>query len=251
MSPGNLTFRQIADRYRAKIAQGEYRQGDQLPSVRDIAAELGTSPGTASSALRQLESEQLIKISRRGAFVAEPRAVHAPADRLRISKGGPAPGEVETVREAAVIPFGEQYAYVAGCLGAESSTGHVVRREKVVSQAGQPLGLVVTWYPVALTAAVPELAVPAPIEGGEAALIAERTGRHVVRGEDFWEGRGARDDREAHAVGVDVGTPILAGAWIWRDDAGGVIEYGEIVSLGTRVIKYEYEYESQQQGAGS
>jgi GntR family transcriptional regulator len=241
VNTGAATFRAIADHYRAKITAGDYRQGDKLPSVRSIAAELGVSPNTASGALRQLQSERLIRITHRGAYVDAPRAMHGPADRLRISRGGRAPGEVEHVREAAVIPFGEQYAYVAGCLGAETTAGHVVRREKVISHAGRPLGLEVTWYPVSLMAAVPELAVPTSIEGGEAALIAERTGRRVASGEDFWEGRGARDDREAAGVGVDVGSPILAGAWIWRDRAGDVIEYGEVVSVATRVIKYEYE----------
>lgn len=246
MSAEIRTFRQVADHYRAKIAAGEYVEGNQLPSIRQIASELGVSPNTATGALRQLESEKLIRITQRGAFVDAPRAAHTPADRLRISRGGPAPGEVETVREAGVIPFGEQYAYVAGQLGVDP-IGHVVRREKILSQGGQPTGLVVTWYAVAFVAVVPELAVPASIEGGEAALIGERVGKRVVQGEDFWEGRGARDNRESDAVGISVGDPILAGAWLWRDRDGGVIEYGEIVSLGKRSIRYEYEME----GAGT
>jgi GntR family transcriptional regulator len=235
-------FRRIADHYRAAIASGEYREGDKLPTYAEVVTQFKTASSTVTSAMRQLQAEKLVTITQRGTFVAAPRAVHTPADRLRISRGGIAPGETEAVREAGVIPFGEQYAYVAGQLGVEES-GHVVRREKILSHAGQPLGLAVSWYPVAFIAAVPELAVPAPIEGGEAALIAKRTGRYVTNGEDFWEGRGARDEREAGGVGVEVGAPILAGAWVWRDRAGDVIEYGEIVSLGTRVIKYEYEYE--------
>ncbi len=241
MSTGaNLPFRRIADLYRARIIAGEYGEGDRLPPITDIAAEQHVAPATVTSAMRQLQSEKLVTITRRGTVVSAPRGLHTPDDRLKISRGAAAPGEVETVREAGVIPFGDEYAYVAGHLN-DDAAGHVVRREKVISQLGKPIGLAVTWYPVRYIPTVPELAVPAPIAGGETSLIAERTGKRVIQGEDFWEGRGARDDREADAVGVAIGDPILAGAWLWRDPDGDVIEYGETVLISKRAIRYEYE----------
>lgn len=68
--------------------------------------------------------------------------------------------------------------------------------------------------------------------------VRRAVGRTVQRGEDAVEARSA-DEREASALQVAVGTPILAGAWQWSD-ASGVIEYGEYVSPPGNVVTYRY-----------
>lgn len=234
-------FRRVAAYYRSAILAGQYGAGERLPSHASIAAEHGVSIGTAGNAMRLLASEGLVTIGtgQKGTTVAPLAGATTAADRLRLYRGERPPTDLETVREAGVIPYGEQYAYVAGLLG-EDDDGHVVRRESLFSQGGRPVELVVTWHPVSLLPAVPELAVPEPIPGGEGALIAQRTKKAIHRGEDFWRARGARDLREADALSVDIGTPILAGAWLWHAESG-VVEYGEVCSLADRVIRYEYE----------
>lgn len=232
-------FLRVADHYRAAIAQGEYSPGDRLPTAVEIASQHDVSADTARAAMRLLAAEGVVITTTKGTKVAPLNGASSPADRLRLYRGERPPTDLETVREAGVIPYGEQYAYVAGLLG-EQDGGHVVRRESVFSQGGRPVELVVTWHPVDLLPVVPELAVPEPIPGGEAALIAQRTNHAIRRGEDFWRARGVRDSREADALGVDIGAPILAGAWLWHA-ASGVVEYGEVCSLADRVIRYEYE----------
>ena len=75
--------------------------------------------------------------------------------------------------------------------------------------------------------------------GGPAEVIATITGRHVTHAQDHLEGREA-DTREANALGIPVGSPILAGAHVWSDKEG-VILYGEWVMPPKRVVSYSYE----------
>jgi DNA-binding transcriptional regulator YhcF (GntR family) len=64
------------------IACGEYRPGDRLPSVRELAAEAGVAPMTVSQVYRGLRAAGLIEArAGSGTFVAR-REGAAPADRL-------------------------------------------------------------------------------------------------------------------------------------------------------------------------
>lgn len=51
---------QAADALRSRIAEGSFRPGDKLPSVRKLSEELGLNPATVVSAYRILSSEGLI-----------------------------------------------------------------------------------------------------------------------------------------------------------------------------------------------
>jgi GntR family transcriptional regulator len=87
--------------------------------------------------------------------------------------------------------------------------------------------------------AVPELREARPIHDGAVAHIEQATGRRVSSSRDYYEAREA-DAREATAIGVRIGSPVLAGTYIWGDESG-VIEYGEFVLPAKRVISYSYE----------
>lgn len=58
-------YRQLRDRVVAMILDGLLREGDPLPSVRNIAAEYRVNPLTVLKGYRQLVDEQLVE-SRRG-----------------------------------------------------------------------------------------------------------------------------------------------------------------------------------------
>ena len=61
---------QIRRCIRQAIAIGEVRPGDELPSVRQLAADLGIHWNTVARAYRRLRDEGLLAIGRgRGAFV--------------------------------------------------------------------------------------------------------------------------------------------------------------------------------------
>lgn len=66
-------WRQIAQIYRDRIASGELRPGDRLPSIRSIAQEFEVATTTAQKVIEALRNEGLAVTSPMGTFVAERR----------------------------------------------------------------------------------------------------------------------------------------------------------------------------------
>ena len=61
---------QIMDGLRQQISSGVLRQGDRLPSVRELAVELSINPNTIQRSYRQLEMEGWIAtVPGKGCFV--------------------------------------------------------------------------------------------------------------------------------------------------------------------------------------
>jgi len=64
-------YAQIADRVRVAIAAGDLKEGDALPSVRALAAELRVNPATIVQAYRALEREAIVELRQgAGTFIA-------------------------------------------------------------------------------------------------------------------------------------------------------------------------------------
>lgn len=65
-------YRQIRDRVVAMILEGVLKEGDPLPSVRNVAAEYRVNPLTVLKGYQQLVDENLVEARRgRGMFVNE------------------------------------------------------------------------------------------------------------------------------------------------------------------------------------
>ncbi|WP_308638181.1 GntR family transcriptional regulator [Paenibacillus silvisoli] len=65
-------YRIIIDAYTERIANGELRAGDKLPTGPEIAEQFGVSAITVTHAMRELEASGLIKrIKKKGTFVTE------------------------------------------------------------------------------------------------------------------------------------------------------------------------------------
>ncbi len=63
-------YRQIRDRVVAMILDGVLKEGDPLPSVRQVAAETRVNPLTVLKSYQQLVDEQLVESKRgRGMFI--------------------------------------------------------------------------------------------------------------------------------------------------------------------------------------
>jgi len=63
-------YRQIRDRVVAMILDGVLKEGDPLPSVRNVAAEYRVNPLTVLKAYQQLVDEELVETRRgRGMFI--------------------------------------------------------------------------------------------------------------------------------------------------------------------------------------
>jgi GntR family transcriptional regulator len=67
---GQPIYRQLRDRIVAMILEGVLSEGDPLPSVRNVAAELRVNPITVMKGYQQLVDEQLVEMRRgRGMFI--------------------------------------------------------------------------------------------------------------------------------------------------------------------------------------
>lgn len=83
---GQPIFRQVIDQIRRQVMAGQLREGEQLPSVRDLAMQLRVNPMTISKAYGLLEMEGILE-RRRGvglfvAAIARDKAGRTKADML-------------------------------------------------------------------------------------------------------------------------------------------------------------------------
>ena len=83
-------FRQLVDQFHFAITAGELKQGEKLPSIREMAREYAIAPNTVSKAYRQLEFRGLIRSQDRSGFV-----VAGAADRSRYQARGVSAGKTE------------------------------------------------------------------------------------------------------------------------------------------------------------
>ena len=73
IDPGDARplYLQIMDEVRRALVVGSLREGDPLPSVRELAAELVVNPRTVRQAYQELEREGVVHVKRGlGTFVA-------------------------------------------------------------------------------------------------------------------------------------------------------------------------------------
>lgn len=63
-------FEQIANNYKKLIITGVFKNGEYLPSCRELARELGINPNTVARAYKQLEDEGfVIALIKKGVYV--------------------------------------------------------------------------------------------------------------------------------------------------------------------------------------
>ena len=66
-------YQQVADGIRALIAGGELHEGQKLPPVRQIAADLGVNLNTIAVAYRELQEDGLIVVKHGSGATVAPR----------------------------------------------------------------------------------------------------------------------------------------------------------------------------------
>lgn len=65
-------YAQLVEQITQRIVSGEYRAGDKLPSVRDLAQEAAVNPNTMQKALAELERSGLVYTQRTaGRYITE------------------------------------------------------------------------------------------------------------------------------------------------------------------------------------
>lgn len=64
-------YEQLYKRITELVIKGELKQDDKLPSVRELAKELGVNPNTVAKAFQMLERDKVIySLQGRGSFIA-------------------------------------------------------------------------------------------------------------------------------------------------------------------------------------
>ena len=175
---------QIIEHYRQEIRKGRLKDGDMLPSGREIAKQFGVSLATAAKVAGGLQALGLVT-PRPGAGTVV-TASRPPADRAR---GGPLlitlasrspmrPGDHARVLGAEVVPAPQN---VAVQLGAEP-LAEVIRRRQATIRDGTTVALLTSWFPGSLAETIPDLL-------SKARLTDEIGGYHPAWGEDWVSAR--------------------------------------------------------------
>ncbi len=227
---------QIHDHYKALILDGALYPRQVLPPIRQIADDFSVSPETAQKAVTMLKDSGLTVTTHQGTFVADDLRIERTAgERLTRTVEG-VHGEHVEVTAAGIVPAP---IYVAEILGIDPGT-LLIRREEITRREDRPRMLAVDWIPDHHAKDLcAHLLQRAPVEGGTIGAVERATSRPVAFDREALRGRGA-DKREADALGLAIGTPILAGVHRFLDADGGCLLYGEWVLPPDTVVCYSY-----------
>jgi DNA-binding transcriptional regulator YhcF (GntR family) len=104
---GVAPWRQVRDQIAARIGSGELPVGARLPTIRQLARDLGLAAGTVARAYRELEAAGVLQTARRQGTVVAQRVVPAEAaQQLRLAAAG-------YVTTALALGFGVEEAIAA------------------------------------------------------------------------------------------------------------------------------------------
>lgn len=232
-------YLRIVDNYRTRILSGELKDGDALPSTRQLVAEWGVAHATAAKVLTTLASEGLAVTGPAGSTVSTRSLGQAPADLLRSAR-----------RRGRIYPDGVVGRIVSAELVADPpghvleglalEAGPVVRRRRVTGHVSGPVVAVSTsWLPGGLAESVPALLGSDRLQGGTIGAVEAVTGRRVTSGVD--QVRVVRLDAEtAEAFGEAEGVSAVGGFNWWRDEEGETVEFGEFVVHPEHTLTYTY-----------
>jgi GntR family transcriptional regulator len=169
---------EIANDLRAKIKDGTYPPGTQLPPENQLREQWGrVTHGTVRNALNQLRNEGLVVSYRgRGVFVQEPTEI--PPVRWKPDTPGELRGYHATQARRKQRPA-YRYAVrrelppddVAQWLDLDPGT-EVLVRDRLLQSSGEPPDMLsVTWHPLETVERIPRLAEETPPAEGEGSLI--------------------------------------------------------------------------------
>lgn len=81
-------YRQVADQMRTLMVEGRLRAGEQVPTVRELAVDLGVHHNTIAQAYRELAAEGWLDLRRRRGAVVRVRPVPTPTEEATAAFAG-------------------------------------------------------------------------------------------------------------------------------------------------------------------
>ena len=220
-------YMQVVRQLRAQIAAGDLRDGDRLPSQREMMKRWGISMQTASKVIGAMKTEGLAVPSVGRDTIVAPGA----AARIAAAAQG-------TARAPASLPPAPGAAVTAATAGKAAAPGPVaeilgipagrraLRRTETRDEGGQPASITISWYPPGVADRAPRLAGSQPLPAGALAYIAEATGTRAARADEDHAAAPAGAGTAA-ALGTSPGSPVLISRARYYAADGTLIEYAE------------------------
>ncbi|MFJ1855547.1 GntR family transcriptional regulator [Streptomyces sp. NPDC088166] len=223
-------YLQVVHELRRRIVDGELKDGDRLPSVRQIAEDWGIAQATAMKALAALRADGLAQsVTGVGTVVRSRRNLHrSAADRLERAV---TTGKIYPDNEYAKILAAELTVpptWVADLFELGEGVA-AIRRHRVTYNEDGPVSASTSWFTPDLATTVPALLETERIPGGTPNAIEAATGRRGVAAEEATAAMRATE-QQSEELGVQVGDPVSVGRNIYFDSEGGIVEVGESVA---------------------
>ncbi len=76
-------YQQIADQIRERILRSEWQAGERIPSVRELAIDLGVNPNTVTKSYQALMDREIIENQRGRGYFVSPNATTTILDEMR------------------------------------------------------------------------------------------------------------------------------------------------------------------------
>jgi GntR family transcriptional regulator len=210
---------QVIESYRKQIAAGRFRDGDTLPSVREISAVNGISRATAEKVREGLHA---LGLARRQPGAGTFAAIHPDA---LAGTGGPL--TAQSVRDrrrrsasaVTVAVVARPPRRITSQLRLPPDTA-AIRRTRTTRRAGKTTVVTITWYPADLGETIPQLLTPAPLPARLPGFNPVTEEAHIITRE--------ATQAEREALGARRGKPIVLSLRRRLYDSGGqVIAYTE------------------------
>jgi GntR family transcriptional regulator len=219
VNPGDPTpaYMQIANTLRGRIARGELRDGDKLPTLNELIDESGSALGTVRQAVNQLEAEGLVVTRQgKGTFVRHPRRMRREGSTRHLSRRRPEgtpPMRTEADRqdftqEQRVIAARTEAApiQVAKLLGIDEGAA-VLLRQFVLTLDGEPVQTASSYFPPEL-AEDPVLRAAAKVPGGTHVYLKRVLGLALAYAVEDLVARMPTPEETA-ALHLHPGTPVV------------------------------------------
>lgn len=235
---------QIFEHIRKQILNGDLSPGQRIPSLREIAADWGVSPVTASKAMAMLQSEGHVTVPGKGlaTIVRDPKSVHRSGhDRAKaVRRTGRiyTPGEYAKIQSAEIVSAPPE---VADALGLTGENPVAIRRVRVTyGPDDQPVSASVSWYDAAFAEDAPKLLEAERIIEGSWGYLEQRIGKKATRGREQVTTRLATEE-DAQMLGLKLPAAVKVSTTIlWTED-DSVVEYGVSVAGSGRTSTYEFD----------
>jgi GntR family transcriptional regulator len=237
--PGTTVHAQIEEWLAATIAAGDLAPGDRLPTEHDLAAWLGVSRMTLRHALGELAQRGLVirAVGRHGGtFVAEPKLDQDVTTLAGFSEQLRRHGMVAGARVLAASQVTAGRAVAAALELEAGDPVFEVRRIRLAD--GRPMVLEHSWFPAE---PFPDL-LDCRLDGSLYELLEDKYGRRPHRARESFEPVIATV-REAEALEVDEGAPLMLVERTAYSKAGQPLEYAKDLFRGdrTRVVIWTSE----------